>query len=109
MKRFWRALTQVAVLAAVGSPAAAEPCQFVYTAAFHDTVVLPRLKSVLKDKWADWDDPKPEITIRDQMVRLQFANVRPGAESTSVFVLRSDNCGRGPHLAGLFPAAIEIQ
>jgi hypothetical protein len=96
-------------LAAVALPAAAESCAFVYTPAFHDSVVLPRLKTVLKDKWADWDDPKPEITIRDQTVRLEFSNIRPGAASASVFVVRAETCGKGPYFAGLIPAGIEIQ
>jgi hypothetical protein len=96
-------------LAAVGPPAAAEDCQFAWSPAFHDTVVVPRLKTVLKDKWADWDDPKPEITIRDQTVRLQFSNIKPGMENASVFVIRSESCGKGPVFAGLIPAGIEIQ
>ena len=78
-----RSILLVLAIAAVGSPAAADPCEFAYTPAFHDTVVVPRLKTVLKDKWADWDDPKPEITVRDQTVRLQFSNIKPGTENTS--------------------------
>ena len=96
-------------IAAAGSPAAAEECQFAWSPAFHDTVVVPRLKTVLKDKWADWDDPKPEITVRDQTIRLQFTNTKPGMENASVFVIRSENCGKGPVFAGLIPAGIEIQ
>src|SRR5947207_11549946 len=96
-------------LAAAAAPAAADECKFVYTPAFHDSVVVPRLKTVLKDKWADWDDPKPDVTIRDQTVRLQFSNIRPGMQNASVFVVRSENCGKGPVFAGLIPAAIEIQ
>lgn len=96
-------------IAVVAAPAAADECRFDYTPAFHDTVVLPRMKTVLKDKWADWDDPKPQITIRDQTVRLQFSNIRPEAVGASVFVVRSENCGKGPVFAGLIPAAIEIQ
>jgi hypothetical protein len=96
-------------IAAVGSPAVADECAFAYTPAFHDTVVVPRLKTVLKDKGPDWDDPKPQITVRDQTVRLQFSNIRPGMENASVFVVRSENCGKGPVFAGLIPAGIEIQ
>jgi hypothetical protein len=99
----------VLALATAGSPAAADECKFVYSPAFHDEVVVPRLKTVLKDKWADWDDPKPEITIRDQTVRLQFSNIRSDAANTSTFVVRTENCGKGPVFAGLIPAAIEIQ
>ncbi|HEY0438150.1 MAG TPA: hypothetical protein VGC92_16030 [Phenylobacterium sp.] len=49
------------------------------------------------------------MTIRDRTVRLQFTNIRPGAENASIFVIRSENCGEGPVFAGLFPAGIEIQ
>ena len=96
-------------VAAVACPAAADECQFTYSPAFHDTVIVPRLKAVLKDRWADWDDPNPAITIRDQTVRLQFANIKPGTEGAAVFVVRTENCGKGPVFAGLIPAAIEIQ
>ncbi|HEY0438149.1 MAG TPA: hypothetical protein VGC92_16025 [Phenylobacterium sp.] len=54
-RRLWLVLG----LAAIAAPAAAEECVFAYSPAFHDAVVVPRLKTVLKDKWADWDDPKP--------------------------------------------------
>jgi len=104
-RAFWLMLAT----AAIGAPAAADECQFAYTPAFHDSVVVPRMKTVLKDKWADWDDPKPEITIRDQTVRLQFSNIKPGGENASLFVVRSQNCGKGPVFAGLIPAGIEIQ
>jgi hypothetical protein len=30
-------------------------------------------------------------------------------ENASVFVVRSENCGKGPVFAGLIPAGIEIQ
>lgn len=97
-------------IAAVGSPAAADECQFAYTPAFHDSIVVPRLKTVLRDRWADWDDPAPVVAINGQIVRISFKNIRaaPGAESR-VFVVRSENCGKGPVFAGLIPAEIEIQ
>jgi hypothetical protein len=63
---------------------------------------------VLKDKWADWDDPNPAIKITGQMVRVQFRNIRPDGADKPVFVVRSENCGKGPVFAGLVPQSIEI-
>ena len=96
-------------IAAGGSPAAAEECQFTWSPAFHDTVVVPRLKTVLKDKWADWDDPAPAVSVSGQMVRLKFTNIRPDGADKPVFVVRAENCGKGPVFAGLIPQSIEIE
>ena len=102
---FWLVLG----LAAVGEPAAADECAFAWTPAFHDTVVVPRMKTVLKDKWADWDDPAPAVSINGQMVRLQFRNIRPDGADKPVFVVRAETCGKGPVFAGLIPQSIEIE
>jgi hypothetical protein len=88
---------------------AADECQFAYTPAFHDSIVVPRLKTVLKDRWPDWDDPAPAIAINGQTVRLQFHNIRPDGADKPVFVVRTETCGKGPVFAGLIPAGIEIQ
>jgi hypothetical protein len=101
----WLALA----IAVAGPPAtAAEECRFVYTPEFRARVVLPRLKAVARDRWADWDNPNPTVEIRDQRVKLEFANLRADAADGPRLVVWVDDCGKGRATAGLIPAALDV-
>lgn len=104
--RIW-GLVAVILAGAIGFPAAAAKCKFVYSSEFREHIVVPELKKVAGDDWKLWDWP-PSVTIKRQTVHLLFGTMDPSILDSSLIKVLVEDCGRGScrvEVLSPFPAA----